>query len=247
MQTGKIHIGISGWSYQDWKGLFYPQKLKSTDWLTFYANTFSTTEINASFYHLPLKKTVENWVHKVPDDFLFCPKMSQYVTHIQKLKNTEESLERFFQVFEPMHPKMGPVLIQLPPSLVFDYEVAEHFYKLLSTKYSMYSFAMEVRHSTWMQEESITLMAKYNIAFVISQSGHGFPYAEHVTADNIYIRFHGPHALYKSNYTEEMLLHFSTFIKKEVSNGHTIWAYFNNCYYGNAINNALQLIHMTSE
>ncbi|HEY3402255.1 MAG TPA: DUF72 domain-containing protein [Ohtaekwangia sp.] len=241
MKEGKIHIGTSGWSYKDWKGIYYPKNLKSTEWLTFYSETFNITEINTSFYHLPKKQTVEGWVNKVPDDFLFCPKISRYLTHMKKLHEPEESLERFFDVFEPMQKKMGPVLIQLPPSLKFNPEVADHFFNLLKSTYHPYTFALEVRHNTWMTKESIDLMSLYHIAFVISQSGHGFPYAEHITAKDIYIRFHGPGKLYASLYSEEEMQKYANLFRSWQKEGHTLWIFFNNDFYGYAIKNGLQL------
>lgn len=241
-----IHIGTSGWSYKHWKGLFYPAGLKPTEWLAYFAQTFKITEINSSFYHLPLKKTVEGWVEKVPDDFMFCPKISRYLTHIKRLKEPEEPLERFFNVFEPMKHKMGPVLVQLPPSLKFDYDVAEHFYSVLKKHYRSYGFAMEIRHDTWLQQDSLTLMAKYDIAFVISQSGKGFPYVETVTAKNIYVRFHGPKELYSSLYADEALQTFADLFKKWHKEKHHIWAFFNNDVFGYAIQNGQKLVEMLS-
>jgi len=241
MRKGKVHIGTSGWSYKDWKGLFYPKNLKSNEWLTFYSETFNITEINTSFYHLPKKQTVEGWVNKVPDNFLFCPKMSRYLTHMKKLHDPEEPLERFFEVFEPMKEKMGPVLIQLPPSLKFNPEVTEHLFTILKKTYSSFRFALEVRHATWMTAESMDLMTKYKIAFVISQSGHGFPYAEHITAQDIYIRFHGPGKLYASLYSEEEMKKYAQLFKSWQDEGHTLWIFFNNDFYGYAIKNGLQL------
>ncbi|HWB28666.1 MAG TPA: DUF72 domain-containing protein [Chitinophagaceae bacterium] len=239
-----IYIGTSGWSYKDWKGLFYPPELKSTEWLTFFSNTFKITEINSSFYHLPLKKTVTGWVNKVPADFKFCPKISRYLTHIKRLKDAEEPLERFFSVFSPMKDKMGPVLVQLPPSLKFDSGLAQEFYKILHSKYNDYSFALEARHESWLQKDSLKLMGDYDIAFVVAQSGKGFPYAEVVTAKNIYVRFHGPKELYASSYSDSMLADFAGRFKKWHKAGHIIWAFFNNDYYGYAINNGLKLINM---
>ncbi len=107
MQKGNIHIGTSGWSYKHWKEIFYPSSMKATDWLEFYVKTFQSTEINMSFYRLPKKQTVEAWVNKVPSNFKFCPKMSRYLTHLKRLKEPQESLEKFFEVFEPMQEKMG--------------------------------------------------------------------------------------------------------------------------------------------
>jgi uncharacterized protein YecE (DUF72 family) len=241
---GKIHIGTSGWSYKHWKGIFYPPKVKAADWLSFYAETFKTTEINGSFYRLPSEETVIKWTQQVQDDFIFCPKMSRFLTHMKKLNDPEEPLERFFTVFEPMKNKMGPVLIQLPPFLKFNYDKAEHFYSLLKGKYKYYEFVMEVRHDTWLQEESLTLMTKYDIGFVISQSGTNFPYSEMVTAKNIYVRFHGPKELYASSYSDEMLKDFAKKFHHWTKEGHIIWVYFNNDIHGYALEDAKRLIEL---
>lgn len=239
----KIHIGTSGWSYKHWRGLFYPQKLAASKWLDFYAGRFSTTEINGSFYRLPSEETVRKWTDGVPDDFLFCPKMSRYLTHMKKLRNPEEPLERFFSVFECMKPKLGPVLLQLPPMLPFNYDVAEHFYGLLKTKYKDYDFVIEVRHDTWLQEQSLTLMTAYDIGFVISHSNNVFPYAEAVTAKTIYVRFHGPAELYASSYSDRQLRQYATKFMQWVKEGHEVWAYFNNDIHGYATGDAQRLLH----
>lgn len=244
VKAGKLHIGTSGWSYKEWKEAYYPKELKSTDWLSYYAKEFDCTEINASFYHLPQRKTIENWVNKVADDFKFCVKMSRYLTHMNKLSTPEEPLQRFFDVFDLMKEKMGPVLIQLPPSLAFHEEKTTYFYDLLKTKYSDYDFAMEVRHASWLQERSIELMEQYKIAFVISQSGVGFPYAEHVTAKDVYVRFHGPGKLYYSVYENDMLHDYAVKFKHWLKKGHNVWAFFNNTAELAALDNAKTLREM---
>ena len=139
--------------------------MKSADWLSHYAETFDCTEINSSFYRLPSKQTVINWVNKVPGNFRFCPKLSRYLTHMKKLREPEEPLDRFFSIFGPMQGRMGPILIQLPGMVRFDYNVAEHLYKLLKEKYSANRFAIEVRHESWMTETSYSLMRKYRHCF----------------------------------------------------------------------------------
>lgn len=242
--TPNIHVGTSGWSYQHWKEVFYPHKLAASKWLPFYAGIFSTTEINGSFYRLPSEATVKNWTELVPPEFIFCPKMSRYLTHMKKLKEPEEPLERFFSVFECMKLKLGPILIQLPEMLRFNYEIADHFYRLLRFQYSDYEFVMEVRHNTWLQEDSLTLMAKYAIGFVISQSGGFFPYSEMITAKNIYVRFHGPAELYASAYTDAMLRSFAEKFKTWVKDGHVVWAYFNNDIYAHAMRDAQRLMQL---
>jgi uncharacterized protein YecE (DUF72 family) len=239
-----IHIGTSGWSYKHWKGIFYPPKLKPPEWIDFYASHFKITEINGSFYKLPSKETVIEWTKKVPKYFLFCPKMSRFLTHMKKLNEPEEPLERFFGIFEPMKKMMGPVLLQLPEILKFNYDKANHLYRLMKTKYRKYDFVMEVRHDSWLQNESLTLMTKYDIGLVISQSGDRFPYSEMVTAKNIYIRFHGPQVLYASSYPDTMLKDFVRKFRKWEKQGHEIWAFFNNDVNGYAIEDARRLLKL---
>ncbi len=240
----KLHIGLSGWSYPEWKGTFYPEKMKSTDWLGFYARAFDTVEINSSFYRLPKLQTLENWADKVPANFKFCAKMSRYLTHIKRLKEPEEPLQRFFSVFAHVKKQLGPLLVQLPGSLAFDMEVAVHFFELLKRDYSEYQFAVEARHETWTQTEATRLLEEYNIAWVISQAGTGFPYRELITGDNIYIRLHGPEKLYASSYPDETLQYFADKIKAWQKEGHNIWAYFNNTWGGYALDNIKTLEEM---
>lgn len=244
MKKGQIHIGTSGWSYKHWKEIFYPENLKTTDWLVYYTQTFAITEINASFYHLPKKTTVEKWVQNVPEDFKFCPKLSRYITHMKRLHDCEEPLKVFFDAFEPMKKKMGPVLVQLPPTLKFDHDTAEQFFSLLKENFADYRFAIEVRHNTWMNDEAFKLLSDYSISFVISQSGKGFPYAEKITAEDIYVRFHGPDKLYASRYDDEALTDFAGLFTSWKKEGHDIWAFFNNDVYGYAIENAKRLEEM---
>jgi uncharacterized protein YecE (DUF72 family) len=241
---GKVYIGTSGWSYKHWRGTYYPQKLKSAEWLTYCTNDFNVTEINASFYRLPKQETVIKWTEMVPKHFKFCPKMSRYLSHMKKLRDPEEPLQRFFEIFDPIRKHLGPVLIQLPPQASFNYDVAEHFFKLLKKIYRQYSFALEVRHDTWMDDNALDLMAKYDIAFVVSQSGVGFPYHEMITSKNIYVRFHGPDVLYASSYTDEMLQGFAKKFRQWMDEGHDIWAFFNNDMHTYAIHNAKTLINM---
>jgi len=111
---------------------------------------------------------------------------------MKKLNDPEEPLERFFEVFQPMKKKMGPVLIQLPRMVKFKFERDEYFFGLLAKTYRSYEFVLEVRHDSWLTEDALNLLAKYNIELVISQSGSRFPYTEMVPAKNIYVRFHGP-------------------------------------------------------
>ena len=238
MALNNIHIGTSGWSYKKWIDLFYPKNLKPTEYLQYYAQYFDTTEINTTFYHTPRISSTENWAKQVPPGFTFCLKMNRYITQLKRLKEPEEPLQRFFTAIEPLQPVSGPVLIQLPPSLHFNYEVTEYFYSVLRKEYNQYQFALEARHTSWFDNDCLNLMAKYNIAFVISQSGNVFPYAEFVTDTNIYVRFHGPAALYASPYSYEMLDSYAEKFVNWLKEGHVIWAYFNNDVNGYAVHDA---------
>jgi len=236
-----LYIGTSGWSYKHWINIYYPPELKTTEWLTYYSRQFSVAEINTSFYHTPKQQSVLNWMQKVPGDFRFCPKLSRYITHMKKLKEHEEPLARFFEVFAPMQPRMGPVLVQLPPSLKWDYDRAEHFYGVLKKLYAQYEFVLEVRHTSWLENDSLNLMAKYDIGLVISQSANVFPYSEMVTAKNVYLRFHGPAALYASPYSDADLDYFAGKMQGWLNEGHVVWAFFNNDIHGFAFQDAARL------
>lgn len=243
--TGEIHIGTSGWSYKHWRDIFYPHSLHATEYLSYYAQFFDTVEINSSFYHLPRIETVSHWTEMVPEGFRFCPKMSRYVTHMKKLHDPAETLERFFEVFAPMQRYAGPVLVQLPPSLAFHEEVAAAFFTTLQRDYAEYIYALEVRHASWTGEEALRVLDRYRVPLVISQSGVGFPYAEVTSARDIYIRFHGPGALYASSYSDAELQAFAAKANAWAAAGHRVWLYFNNDVYGYAVSDALRLRDMT--
>lgn len=242
-----IHLGTSGWSYKEWKEVFYPPKTAAGNWLSYYATKFDCTEINMSFYHLPKPSTVEQWSKKVPKSFRFCPKMSRYVTHIKRLKETEDSLNKFFDVFEPLKEQCGPVLLQLPPTLKFDQSVVRQFFQLLAKKHSEYTYALEARHESWVDEEAMSLLTEYQIAWVISQSGVGFPYNEAVTAPRVYLRFHGPGKLFASSYSDTTLQDYAQKIKTWSKKKLDVWAFFNNTMDGIAIQNLRKLDEMTKE
>jgi len=244
MATAGIHIGTSGWSYKHWREIFYPGALKPADYLFFYAKTFKVTEINTSFYHLPKLSTIEGWSNKVPARFYFCPKLSRYITHIKRLTDPEETLPKFFEVFDPVKKRIGPILIQLPPTLAFDPERVTHFLEVLTATYGSYRFALEARHQSWLNTDATALLQQYKIAWVIASSGDRWPSAETVTAKHIYLRFHGPDGNFNTLYPEKTMRAYAQKIKAWQQQHHTIWAFFNNDGHGYALQNAQQLIDL---
>src|SRR5262249_13982421 len=137
--------------------------------------------------------------------------------------------------------KMGPVLIQLPSTVGFEEGVARHFFEVLRKEYASYRFALEARHPGWHSEECLALMREYGIAFVVAEAGGRFPYGEMITARDIYIRLHGPNGRYDTIYEEKTLQYFADVFTAWLKEGHELWIFFNNCYYGYAIQNALRL------
>jgi uncharacterized protein YecE (DUF72 family) len=234
----------SGWSYRHWSGIFYPPEIKPARYLEFYISKFDCVELNSSFYHLPRATTVDGWLKRTPDTFRFCVKLSRFITHQKKLGDCEEALVRFFDLFGNMQSRLGPVLIQLPPGLSFDKSLAADFISLLKAQYGSYRFAVEVRHRSWITDGFFTLLAENGIAFVIADSGKRFPYHEAVTADFVYMRFHGMEKLYASDYDESSLLHYAEKILSWLGAGLDVWAFFNNDFNGFAVRNALRLNEM---
>ncbi|WP_118952638.1 DUF72 domain-containing protein [Taibaiella helva] len=237
---GTIHIGTSGWSYKHWKGGFYPITLPAKQYLAYYTEHYDTVEINSSFYHLPLETTVLNWIAQVPEGFRFCVKMSRFLSHMKKLTEPGEPLARFFDLFAPMKAFMGPVLIQLPANLPFDAGVVHPFYEALQRDYKDYRFAMEVRHTSWLERESFALMEHYGIILVFAQA-RGFPYTETITAKDIYLRLHGPGKLYDSGYDEKALAAYARKIEQWQAQGQEVWVFFNNDMHHHALENADRL------
>ncbi|WP_353720437.1 DUF72 domain-containing protein [Dyadobacter sp. 676] len=234
-----IHIGTSGWSYKHWKEIFYPKDVKPAEYLAFYARHFPVSEINNSFYRLPAKETVGKWVASVPADFMFCPKMSRYLSHLKKLHDPREPLERFFDVFGDFKKHLGPILVQLPANSRFGADVAGAFYEE-TDHYKDFRFALEVRHPSWFSEESIRLMKKHRVSLVFSQADK-FPYLEEITAKDIYLRFHGPTSLYSSPYSDEVMEEYAGKFAAWAEEGHRVWAFFNNDVGGHALDNARKL------
>lgn len=237
----RFHIGTSGWSYKHWSGVFYPENVKSAQYLEYYATKFDCVELNSSFYHLPKEATVAGWVRRTQDLFLFCPKISRYITHRLKLANIEDPLKRFFDVFQLLKKQMGPVLIQLPPGLTFNRSKVQTALRILSKQYGEYRFALEVRHPSWITGDFFDLLVQYGMAYVIADSGKRYPYHEAVTADFVYLRFHGREQLYASDYCESDLRTYAEKINGWLKGGKEVWVFFNNDFNGYAIKNVEML------
>jgi uncharacterized protein YecE (DUF72 family) len=245
-----LHIGTSGWMYKDWGEEFYPKGMKKGH-LQFLAQEFKTVEVNSSFYHLPLTKTFENWRSGTPDDFVFAVKLSRFITHQKKLKGVRLPLERFIDRAKHLEEKLGVVLVQLPPSLQFETKLLEKMIEDMRvvTKRADVSirFALEPRHQSWIDAGSIvrTLLRPENVAIVFPHSRKipSFaPEKNNVTADFVYVRFHGPSEFAASRYGPARLKPWAERIVEWRKRKIKVFVYFNNDIHGHAIHDARTLI-----
>ncbi|MBN2322617.1 MAG: DUF72 domain-containing protein [Spirochaetes bacterium] len=234
---GTVHIGTSGWNYAHWRGPFYPKGLSTNEWLSFYAEKFSTVEINNSFYRLPEKATFEKWRDRTPDGFLFSVKANRYITHMKKLKDPYESLSKFLQNVEGLGNKLGPVLFQLPPSFAFNYERLKEFLEALP-KQGRHTF--EFRNHGWFNEKTLELLSRYGAAFCIYHLG-GVLSPIAATADFVYVRLHGPGSAYRGEYDSKTLQRWALNITEWMEEGRDVFCYFDNDEQAYALKDAVKL------
>jgi len=238
----RIYIGTSGWVYKEWANDFY-RGLKPKEHFLHYATQFPTVEINATFYRLPNLKMVHGWRNKAPDGFIFAVKGSRYITHIKRLNSLEGSVNMFMRRIAPMKEKLGPLLWQLPPSFKPDLPRLEKFLKRLPKQFS---HAMEFRHPDWMADETFALLRKYNAANVWLSSMR-MPMNFSVTANFIYLRFHGLAGGAHHDYTREELQPWANHIREQAEADKKVFAYFNNDLNVRAPNNAKLLMEMCGD
>ncbi len=231
------YIGTSGWHYDHWRRRFYPAELPKKDWLGYYARHFNAVEINASFYRLPQESTLTTWTQAVPPGFLFSLKASRLITHIKRLKDSQEPLQTFTGRAKSLLNHLGPLLYQLPPGLRRDDPTLESFLALLDKKLQ---HVIEFRHPSWVNGAVFDLLLKYRVGFCIFDMP-GFTTPNIVTAGFAYIRFHGHDSLYSSSYTEAELAGWADKLRKLSPRPETIYIFFNNDAAGYALDNALTL------
>lgn len=222
---GNVRIGISGWTYKGWRGVFYPKKLRQKQELAFAAQSFSTIEINGTFYSLQRPSSFEKWAAETPEGFVFAIKGSRFITHMRKLRDIRQPLANFFASgILKLDDKLGPFLWQFPPIFSFRAELLEEFFTLLPRTMDEAAalaadhdpwmkgrvflkppvsrplrHAIEVRHASCVAPEFIRLLRRQRIALVCADTVE-WPRLMDVTADFVYVRLHGSKELYASGY-----------------------------------------------
>ncbi|MGB9885370.1 MAG: DUF72 domain-containing protein [Moorellales bacterium] len=241
----RFYLGTSGYNYPHWREHFYPSDLPSRQWLAYYALEFNTVELNVTFYRLPLAKTFAAWRGCTPPGFVFAMKGSRAVTHLKRLSGAEEAAEKFFERASELGDKLGAVLWQLPPGLKGDVARLEAFLAFLRDHpvAGRIRQAFEFRHPSWFNPEIYRLLRGHGAGLCVAD-GPRWPLVKEVTADFVYVRFHGRRKLYASAYTEEELSAWAQDIAGWLARGLDVFAYFNNDAQGFALANARRLREM---
>lgn len=221
----EIRIGTSGWSYQSWRGPFFPEDLRVKDHLAYYASRFNATELNAPFYRTPTLETVRRWRDETPDDFCFAWKASKFITHWKRLgTNSRDSIALMETRLRPLGTKAGPVLFQLPPQMRADRERLAGFLKLLR-KPRPYVF--EFRHESWYAPEILDVLKGRDVALCLSDHADA-PAPWIVTAGHVYVRAHGPSGRYEGRYPDDVLKKWATDVKRWRRQKRDVYCFFDN-------------------
>lgn len=235
------HIGTSGYHYDDWKGAFYPEKMKKADWLPFYAEHFNTVEINNTFYGTPSPKTLNRWYESTPSDFEFTVKGNRYVTHIKRLLDPKQGVNNMYKTIEPLKEKTRCILWQLPASIKYNHDRLVRFADACSRQYVN---VIEFRDPSWFTDEVMDILRKEELTFCMISAPDNLPETATTTTDTAYLRFHGKKEWYRHLYSEKEILHWVR--KVSGTRAKEVYVYFNNDYETHAITNARQLRQMVS-
>lgn len=229
-----LRIGTSGYQYDHWKGLFYPEGLPKQRWFEHYAGTFDTVELNNTFYRLPPLGVFERWRRRAPPGFCFAVKYSRFGTHRKRLRDPADTLGRFLANARGLGRALGPILVQLPPRWHVDPERLEAFFEAADRRHR---WVVEFRDPSWLCESVFRILERSGAALCIHDLLPDHP--RRVTADFTYLRFHG--SRYSGSYSSDELARAAEAVEGFLGQGWDVYAYFNNDLGGHAVRNALEL------
>jgi uncharacterized protein YecE (DUF72 family) len=243
--AGVAYIGCSGWHYAAWRGAFYPAGLPKTKWLHHYAGRFSTVELNNSFYRLPSERAFASWRAQVPRGFVFSIKASRFLTHIKRLRDPQEPLERLLSHARQLGPCLGPVLYQIPPRWFPDPDRLEAFLASLPerldspSKHRLYH-VVEMRDPRGYESWVLDLLRQYGVALCVHDMPDSVSPLE-ITGPIVYTRFHGHGIKYGGRYPDAVLDEWAAWLRRVLGSGRDVYAYFNNDIDGQAVTDAERL------
>lgn len=248
-----IRVGISGWRYPPWRGVFYPEQLRQKDELAYASRAFPSIELNGSFYSLQRPESYRAWHDATPENFVFSVKGGRFITHMKRLRDVDTALANFFASgLLCLGEKLGPILWQLPPTFRFDAEVLRRFFELLPRdlrelqqlasrhdgrlrgrvalelrgKNRPVRHALEVRHDSFLDPSYVPLLKQHGIASCVADAAGLYPLIDDLTSDFAYVRLHGATQLYVSGYDPKALRHWAEKIRGW--RGADVFVYFDN-------------------
>lgn len=230
-----LQIGTSGWQYRDWRGRFYPERLAQRDWLRHYAARFDVVEVNNTFYRLPKREAFAAWREASPARFRFALKLSRYLSHVRRLRDPEEPVERFLERATGLGDRRGPLLLQLPPSMPID---LDRLGATLDRLRGRARVAVEVRHTSWHVAGLDTLLREHDAALCLTDRGERPLEPLRRTASWGYVRLHEGRGPEPPGYTPAGLRHWVGRIA-DLFGGDDVYVFFNNDPGGAAIRDAV--------
>jgi uncharacterized protein YecE (DUF72 family) len=233
-----VRIGCSGWNYDDWRGRLYPEGLGKSRWLSRYAEVFDTVEVNSTFYRLASRDAVARWVEQTPPGFLFSLKASRYLTHVRRLRELGQGIERYYASIEPLvgSAKLGPIVWQLPANFHRDDEVLTAALAALPAGRHCFEF----RHESWFKRPIYDLLRRHGAALVIADHPKWPFQARRLTTDWTLVRLHHGHRGRRGNYSERELEEWARRVAQWRRRAEVL-VYLNNDWEGFAVENARSL------
>jgi len=247
----ELRVGASGFSFASWRPGFYPPGTKPAGFLAYYAEHLETVEINNSFYRLPPPETFAKWREQAPPHFLYAVKASRFLTHMKKLKDPHDPLERFFDNAAHLAPCLGPVLYQLPPRFPLNLERFEIFLRAIAPAAQAAGLqaspsaggilnVVEFRDPSWYDERVYELLRRYDVSLCLHDM-QGSASGRLVVGPFVYVRFHFGTTKYGGRYPDERLDEWAEWLSARAAEGLRIFAYFNNDTGGHAPRDAVRL------
>ena len=229
-----VFIGTSGWQYRDWRASVYPEEVPQREWLEWYCRHFRTVELNNSFYNLPAASVFARWRERTPEGFVMAVKMSRFLTHIKKLNDPAEPVHRFLERASELGPRLGPVLLQLPPNFGAEPDRLDETLGLFPPSVRV---AVEFRDPSWFEDEVREVLERHRAAFVLADSPRRRqPHWR--TADWGFLRFHEGTASPRPCYGEDALRTWAERLAGLFEPESDVYAYFNNDHHGCAVRDA---------
>ena len=237
--VGIIRVGCSGWHYKHWKGRFYPAAVPMSRWLDYYMTRFDTVELNSTFYRLPDASVFAGWRSQARRGFVYSLKASRYLTHMRKLAEPEEPLERFFERASELRSSLGPVLYQLPPHFDVNLSRLRGFLEVLPPRRR---HVVEMRDERWYRQDVFALLQEHRVALCVhDMAGSATPRRQ--VGPFVYLRLHGP-LRYRGSYSDDELAHWAEWLGSTAAAGTDAYVYFNNDIDAAAPHDATRLRQM---